>query len=248
MKAIILAAGYATRMYPLTKNQPKALLPLGGRVIVDYIVQQLNTLPGLSEIILVSNQKFFSQFENWLSTANKTPTYIQVPISLLNNGSVSEEDKLGAIGDIYFALQAKQIAEDVVIMAGDNYLDYPLLEQYEFFQQKQADTLNAMEINDTAQLQQFAVAQLDEEGRVLTLVEKPMKPLSNTAIFATYFYRAQTLPLFDEYLNSGQNMDQPGRFPAWLHTRQPVYAYKMNGTCHDIGTIAAYEALKEKLG
>ncbi|MCL2015688.1 MAG: nucleotidyltransferase family protein [Defluviitaleaceae bacterium] len=243
MKALILAAGYATRMYPLTKEQPKALLPLGNQPIINYIVDQLNTLPNLNEIIVISNHKFYQQFETW-----STQVVSAVPISLLNDGSTNEDNRLGAIGDIRFTLQQKNIvSEDFVVIAGDNFMTYPLLEQYEFFLAKSSDTICALKLEDKQQLTQFAVATLDETNKVVSLVEKPENPPSNTAIFATYFFRKETLPLFDEYIQTGNVPDAPGYFIQWLYQKKPVYAYIMNGECHDIGTIAAYETMQKTL-
>jgi len=242
MKAIILAAGYATRMYPLTEDKPKALLPLGGRHVVDYIIDQINNLNGVNEIILVSNNKFISHFQEWADTAKSA-----IPISVLNDGSTSENDRLGAIGDINFALEQKNINEDIVVIAGDNYIAYPLLEQQQFFQQKQSDTICVIKIDDREQLKQFAVATLDDNNKVVSLLEKPQNPPSDIAVFATYFFRAETIPLFTEYLNDGQIHDQPGYFIQWLYKQKDVYAYYMNGTCRDLGTIEAYNALKEEL-
>ena len=242
MKAIILAAGYATRMYPLTLTQPKALLPLGGRPIVDYIVDQINTLPDVNEIILVTNHKFSIQFEAWAKTVKS-----DIPIFLLNDGSINEDDRLGAIGDIDFTLKVKNIDEDVVVIAGDNFMTYPLLEQYQLFKNKQADVICAHKIADLGLLTKFAVAVLDDDNKVLSLIEKPSVPPSDIAIFATYFYQADTLPLLTQYIQEGQNPDAPGYFPQWLHKKKDIYAYIMNGECHDIGTIEAYEAMQKKL-
>ena len=242
MKAIILAAGYATRMYPLTQSRPKALLPLGGRPIIDYIIDQINTLPEVNEIIVVSNHKFFLHFEAWLKSVKTV-----IPVSLLDDGSICEEDRLGAIGDIDFTLQIKKISEDIVVIAGDNFQTYPLLEQYEFFMEKKSDTVCALRLSDRKQLSQFAVATLDQDNKVLSLIEKPADPPSDVAIFATYFYRKETLPLFDAYIKEGQTPDAPGYFIQWLYEKKDVYAYIMNGECYDIGTIEAYEDMQRRL-
>ena len=241
MKAIVLAAGYATRMHPLTLTQPKPLLPLGGRTILDYIIENLNTLP-LDEIIIVSNHKFYAHFKSWLRYAKS-----QIKVSILNDGSITESDRLGAIGDIDFTLRVKKIQEDIVIIAGDNFITYPLIEQYEFFKQKASDTICAHRISDRKELTRFAVAVLDDDNKVLSLVEKPEEPPSDVAIFATYFYKKETVALFSKYLSEGNTPDAPGYFVQWLHKKKDVYAYIVNGECYDIGTIEAYEAMKAKL-
>ncbi|MCL2839267.1 MAG: nucleotidyltransferase family protein [Defluviitaleaceae bacterium] len=241
MKAILLLAGYATRMYPLTEHQPKALLLIKGKPVIDYIVQQINRLPEVTTIYAVTNSRFYTHFLNW---ARASPTTI--PIEVLDDGTTSNENRRGAIGDIIFTLQEKSINEDILVIAGDNYFTFDLREQYDFFKKQKADTIVAKEIDDMEQLKSFAVAQLDPLGKVLSLEEKPQQPKSNTAVFASYFYRKETLPLFHEYIKQGNPPDAPGYFPQWLHKIQDVYAYKMNGNCFDIGTIKVYEQLNKE--
>ena len=240
MKAIILAAGYATRMYPLTLTQPKALLKIKGRPIIDYIVDQINTVPEVNEIIVVSNSKFYGHFDEWVKTVKSG-----CPVSLLDDGSICEDDRLGAIGDISFALMIKNIAEDIVVIAGDNYMTYPLLEQYQLFKEKNSDVVCAQKLEDKEAIKSFAVATVDENSKIIDLEEKPKEPKSDLAVFATYFYQKETLPLFMDYVNEGQPFDAPGYFVQWLYKKKDVYTYIMNGECYDIGTIAAYEAMKD---
>ncbi|MCL1863154.1 MAG: nucleotidyltransferase family protein [Defluviitaleaceae bacterium] len=238
MKAILLVAGYATRMYPLTENTPKALLPIKGKPVLDYIIEQLKTLP-VTEIYVVSNDKFFPHFSDWAKTA---PT--STPISVLNDGTTSNENRRGAVGDVFFAITEKSIDDEIVVIAGDNYFTYPLIEQYDFYKKTGCDTVVGKELNDVEQLRAFAVAKLASDGKVLDLEEKPAEPKSNMAIYATYFFRKETVPMFKQYLDVGNNPDQIGAFPQWLYKTNDVYAYKMNGDCYDIGTIEMYEEMK----
>lgn len=242
MKVLILAAGYATRMYPLTLNQPKALLTLDGRTLLDYILDQINTLPEVNEIIVISNHKFYPHFQEWVSSVKS-----ECPIFLLDDGSTTEKNRLGAIGDIDFALKIRKVEEDIIVIAGDNFIDYPLLEQYQFFKEKQADVVCAQQMSDKKALTQLAVATVDSDNKILTLVEKPSEPPSDLAVFATYFYKKETLPMFSEYLQEGQIPDAPGYFLQWLHKKKDVYVYVMNGQCHDIGTVDAYRAMQANL-
>jgi len=239
MKVIILAAGYATRMYPLTLNQPKALLPLRGKPVIDYIIEQVERLSAVDFIYVVSNHKFFPHFFDW-AARTRSP----VPIEVLNDGTREEDRRRGAVGDILFTLREKHIDDDIVVIAGDNYFTYDLREQYEFFVKKNRDVLTAGRVADRETIKHFAVAELDEDGKVLSLVEKPEEPASDMAVYATYFYKRETLPLIEQYLAEGNNPDAPGYFPQWLHKRQDVYAYRMNGDCYDIGTIEVYEAMQ----
>lgn len=258
MKAILLVAGYATRMFPLTENQPKALLPLRGKPVLDYIMEQIYHLPGVDHIYVVSNTKFFPHFSEWAETwrtgekiaaISATPasavSIALIPLTVLDDGTTSNATRRGAIGDILFALNEGEIDDDIFVVAGDNYFTYDLREQYDFFRETGCDTVCGKKLDDYEALKAFAVAKLDARGKVLELVEKPAEPQSDIAIYASYFYLRDTLPLFKEYLESGENPDPPGGFPQWLHTRRDVYAYTMNGDCYDIGTIEMYEAMNK---
>ncbi len=239
MKAIILAAGYATRLYPLTKDRPKALLPINNKPTIDYILDEIATISAVSEVFVVSNHRFAQHFNDWQKELS-----CPKPVKVLDDGSTCEEDRLGAIGDIIFALDKEQINEDVLIIAGDNFFTYRLLDFYGYFRQTDRDCVCVKELNDQEKLKQFAVARLDEQNKILELVEKPAQPKSKIAVYATYIYKKETLPLFKEYIVAGQK-DAPGYFLQWLHSRKDVRAYKFEGECYDIGTIQAYNEVRE---
>lgn len=243
MKVILLAAGYATRLYPLTENLPKSLLPLGKRVIIDYIFDSIDKLPNVTEVILVSNSKFYAQFKDW---ADKQDRAGKAPITILDDGTDSPDNMRGAIGDIMFAIKERSIDEEICIMAGDNIFTYDIVDMYEYYKKKATDTLVAIFVPDVNQLKQLGVAVLDDDGKVLEMQEKSPEPKSNWAIYATYFYTKETLKLFDEYIAEGNSPDAPGRFPLWLCKRKDIYAYKGLGDCIDIGTLENYEKTKEE--
>ncbi|MBN1775516.1 MAG: nucleotidyltransferase family protein [Clostridiales bacterium] len=244
MIAILLVAGYATRLYPLTVNTPKPLLPVAGRAMLDYIVDEIDTLPGITRIVLISNHRFAAHFEEWAEVRREVNP--NTPIVVLDDGTTDNQTRLGAIGDIQFAIDTLGIDDDVVIVAGDNLFTYRMRDMYDFFEKTGKDTLIAIHVPELSQLQKLAVATLDEDGKVLKMVEKPTDPESDTAIYATYFYRRETLPLIREYLDEGNTPDAPGNFPAWLYKRQDVYAYQADGTCIDIGTPENYRDVCER--
>ncbi|MCL2351979.1 MAG: nucleotidyltransferase family protein [Firmicutes bacterium] len=239
MKAIILAAGYATRLYPLTKDRPKPLLPIREKPIIDYIVDQIGTIPAVDRIFVVTNHKFAGHFEKWAAEGKRA-----LPVTVVDDGTTDNETRLGAIGDIAFTLGAGKIDDEILIIAGDNYSTYPLREQYDFYAEKGGDCLCAQRIADAEDIKRYAVAQIDGDGKVLSLVEKPQNPLSDLAVFATYIYTRDTAALFQKYLAEGNNPDAPGHFPQWLYKRKPVYVYIMNGECYDIGTLQSYEEVQ----
>lgn len=240
MKAIILAAGYATRLYPLTLNKPKALLDVGGKAIIDHICEEIETINTIDEIFVVTNDKFYKDFINW----EKTKTSIK-RIKIINDGTSSDETKLGAIGDIKLIINSENIDDDLMIIAGDNLFTYKLKDFYNYFEAVQGDCVCVQELDDLNELRRVAVAQLDDNNRVLQLEEKPQEPKSNIAVYASYIYRRDTLPLFNTYIAEGNNPDAPGHFPAWLYKRKPLYAFVFDGECYDIGTHESYNFVRK---
>ena len=240
MKAIILAAGYATRLYPLTLNMPKALLPIGGKPIIDHIVAQMDTVDELDEIYVVSNDKYAGHIEEWAKT-----DVSRVPIRVLNDGTTDDSNKRGAIGDISFVIDEMQIDDDLMVIAGDNFFTYSLKDYVRFFREKDRDCVCVKVWEDERTLSQFGIALLDEKGMVLDIEEKPEKPKSNTVVFAAYLYKKETVPMFAEYLTAGNKPDAPGNFPAWLYHKKDVYAYTFDGECYDVGTPESYHEVCE---
>lgn len=243
MKAIVLSAGYATRLYPLTKDTPKGLLPIGNKSILDFITDEIETIPEIDEVFIISNHKFFPNFSEW---GSKRETRLK--ITVLDDGTTDDSNKLGAIGDIWYTIQNGNINEDVLIMAGDNFFTFPLNDYLEFYRKKQFDSILVAELDNINDLRRMGNATLDENGRVLALEEKPQEPKSNCAVFASYIYKKETLPLIGQYLEEGNNPDAPGFFPSWLYQRKPIYAYKFVGECYDIGTHESYREVCEKFG
>jgi len=242
MKAIILAAGYATRLYPLTKNQPKALLPIGNKPIIDYIVEEIETIKEVDKIIVISNDRFYNHFVDWSSNRD-----FKVPVKIINDHTTSDDDKLGAIGDINLVLNEEKIEDDVLIVAGDNYFTFKLKDFYDYYKAVDKDCILVKELNDKKTLQSFAVVVLDEKSKVIDMEEKPQEPKSNIGAYASYIYKKETLPLIKTYLEDGNNPDAPGHFPAWLYSRQDIYAYAFEGECYDIGTPKSYEEVQQSV-
>ena len=236
MKAIILVAGYATRLYPLTLDRPKALLPVGGRPIIDYIVDEIHTVDAVDEIFVVTNHKFADQFHQWA-----TNLQTEKPISVIDDGTTTEETRRGAIGDILYTITQKNIQDEVMIIAGDNFFTYHLADYYAYYKKVGKDCVCAKAFEDKEMLKQFGIALLDEKGKVLHIEEKPEHPKSNLVVYATYMYRKDTIPLFQTYIDEGNKPDAPGYFLEWLYQRKDVYAYVFEGECYDIGTPKSYE-------
>ncbi|HIS00176.1 MAG TPA: nucleotidyltransferase family protein [Candidatus Excrementavichristensenella intestinipullorum] len=246
MKALILAAGYATRLYPLTLNTPKALLPIGKRNMMDFLCEAMLGLPGLDQVVVVTNSRFFGQFQAWAQGARER--FQPLDFLVVDDGTHDDASRLGAVGDIQFAIQQAHIQDDLLVAASDNFFTFPLSDFCEEFRRRNRDTLLGGRIADRRELTRFAVATLDPQGRVTSLVEKPQNPASDIAIYALYLYKKDTLPLIGQYLAQGNPPDAPGHFPEWLYTRREVGVYLFQGECVDIGTPESYQAVCRRFG
>lgn len=242
MKAIVLVAGYASRLYPLTLNTPKALLTLNGVTLLDFLVDKVHEIDDIDELILVSNHKFYNNFLEWKESYNG-----RLKITVLNDGTTTNETRLGAIGDIQFAIDQLNIDDEIMVLVSDNYFTYKLKDFYDFYKEKNADCVVATEFEDLEYLAKgFAVLKLDENDRIISSVEKPGGiPDSNIGAYASYIYTKDSVRMIKQYLDEGNNKDAPGNYPTWLCTRKPVYAYKFQGECYDIGTIEVYNKLNK---
>ena len=228
VKALILAAGYATRLYPLTKAIAKPLLPLAGRPMLDYLLDRIRESPDVDEVHVVTNHKFADAFAEWASTRS---------VVVHDDGTTSEEDRLGAIGDIQFVVeQARLTGEDLLVIAGDNLFDYSLSDYVAWWRGKGA--ASAVVLYDVGSLElakKYSSVGVDDDGRLVSLVEKPESPSSTLVATASYLYHREHVPLLRRYLDEGNPPDQPGRFVAWLVPRAPVYGYTAGGDWRDIG-------------
>jgi glucose-1-phosphate thymidylyltransferase len=242
VKALILAAGYATRLRPLTDSIPKMLLPLAERPLLDYLLDRLREVK-LEEIQLVTNARFAEAFRDWAPE----------DVTVLDDGTTSNEDRLGAIGDVAFALEHGGLeGEDLLIVAGDNLIGYSLAALVRFWSSKDGSAIAVREVPDLTLLTQYGVVQLGENDRVIGLEEKPADPKGDLAATASYVYRAQHIAQLPRYLEEGNPPDAPGNFTAWLYTREPVYGYRVYGEWHDIGDpsqlLEADNLLREREG
>lgn len=191
MKALILAAEYATRLFPLTKDRPKALLPIADIPIINYIVDDIVTIPDINEIIIVSNHKFAKHFEKWKIEAEKS---YDLNFTVVDDNTVSDDDKLGAIGDIQFVIDQLNIDEEMLIVAGDNIFTYDLIDAYNYYKEHDTDIVLAQRNDDIEELRRFAVIEVDENKIVTNLEEKPEYPRSDIAVFAIDFYKKRNYP------------------------------------------------------
>lgn len=240
MQCILLAAGYATRLYPLTENMPKALLRLGSKTILDMVVEKIDEVNDVDSIYIVTNDRFYGQFCDW-AAGYSGPKSVKV----LNDRTNSNANRLGAIGDMKYVIDSEKVDDDILVMASDNIFGFPLTDFTEMYKKKQKDMICAHTIENKEELHAMGVVELDDTGRVISFEEKPEKPKSDLGVPPFYIYRRDTLALIDKYLEEGNNPDAPGHFIPWLITKADVYAYVFDAVRMDIGTVESYnEACK----
>jgi glucose-1-phosphate thymidylyltransferase len=247
MNAIILCAGFATRMEPLTKDFPKALLDVGGKPVLDHMTGQILGFRGLDSITVVTNDRFFGQFLAWGEEKSGAITERGVSLHILNDGVGREEDRLGAAGDLGFAVRHITRSEGTVVAAGDNIFRFPLEPFWEKFLSGDRSYVIALSTEDRQRLRKTGVLEIDEDGRVLAFHEKPDDPPSNLACPALYFLKPGALDLIHEYLSSEGAKDEIGYFISYLAGRDAIHAIRTNGEAIDIGTIESYERAKRIL-
>lgn len=243
VKALILAAGYATRLRPLTDDLPKQLLPVGGRPMVDWILDKLDETDA-DEVHLVTNGRFAADFETWASDRD---------VLVHDDGTLTNETRLGAIGNIAFVLERARLDDDLLVIAGDNLFDFSLVDYVAWWRDKdRASAVAVYDVRDRELARKYGIVDVDADDRIVGFVEKPEDPPSTLAATATYLYAREHVRLVPEYLSGGGSPDQPGNFVAWLHPRAPVYAYRFAGGWYDIGDpvqlLEADNRLREREG
>lgn len=246
MKLIILAAGYATRLYPLTLNQPKPLLPVAGKPMLEHVLDNIATIQDISHAYIVTNAKFVSHFENWSKTYR--PDDLHFRFTIVNDGSTDDSNKLGAIGDLHLVITKQEIDEDIIVVGGDNLFSNDLAEFGDYCKQKNAPVTGVYDVGDLEAIKKYNAIEIDADNRITYFEEKPKEPKSTLTGIALYYYPAATLPLIHQYIAEGNNPDQPGRLVQWLYPRAPFYVWKVPGLWYDVGSIETLEEANRVFG
>jgi len=243
MKALILAAGYATRMYPLTKEFPKPLLKVGHRPMIDYIVDKLQDIPEVDEILVVTNSKFISNFREWAKLCKSSK-----PISLVDDLTSTLDDRRGAIGDMDFAVQQSQLKDDLLVIGGDNLFDGSLGDFVSFAKSKNlCPAIGVYDIKSLETARKYGVVGVDADSRVIDFEEKPSEPKSSLVAMCLYYFPKEELGLIGEYLKSKTNKhDATGFYIDWLSKKISMYAYTFSGRWYDIGHRDFYDEANKK--
>jgi len=238
MKCLFLAAGYATRLYPLTENFPKPLLEVAGKPILDWLIDDMTQSGLIDEFIVISNHKFAHIFEDWAAK------HTQLSIKVIDDGTNSNETRLGAVKDIQFAIEQLQLDDNLLVMAGDNLLDFSLADFIRYAIGKQATCIMRYYEANEVRLHKSGVAEVAADDRVLSFVEKPAEPRSHWCVPAFYYYIREDSHKIQQAIDNGCGTDAPGSFISWLCGHTNVYAWEMPGQRYDIGNLESYEQVK----
>ena len=233
MKVLILAAGYATRLYPLTLTQPKPLLPVAGQPMIEYVLDNLAPIGGIDRVYVVTNAKFAGHFQQWSQAYRASKS--KLDFTIVNDGSTDDSNKLGAIGDINLVIAREKIADDLIVVAGDNLFSQSLEDFGKHCRKMNAPVLAVYDVGSLEEIKKYNSITLDASGQITFFEEKPAQPASTLTGIALYYYPKAILPMIRQYVAEGNNPDQPGRLIQWLYTRTPVYTWRVPGIWFDIG-------------
>ena len=238
MKCLILAAGYATRLYPLTENFPKPLLNVGEKTILDWLVDDIDTAGLVDEFVVISNHKYAHHFAAWAKTKRQK-------ITVVDDGTDSNETRLGAVKDIQFAIEQLSLEGDMLVIAGDNVLDFSLTKFMNYAREKGTSCIMRYFEPSQQKLTKCGVVQIDENDRVVDMTEKPAQPKSNWCCPPFYYYTAEDACMVKLGIEAGCGTDAPGSYIAWLCGQRTVHAMEMPGSRYDIGNLESYRKVQE---
>jgi glucose-1-phosphate thymidylyltransferase len=240
MNVLILAAGYATRLYPLTENKAKPLLDVAGKPMMEWVIDNLAPIQGIEKVYVVTNSKFAGDFQAWADQYNRT--HAKLALEIINDGSTSDADKLGAIGDINLVVsRANLAARDLIVVAGDNLFNQSLEDFGRFCSEKKQPVLGVYDVGSLEQAKKYGVVAVDGSGVIKSFEEKPAEPKSTLIGIALYFYPKEIVGMIPTYIAAGNNPDQPGRFVQWLYPRTAVQTWRVPGTWFDVGSKETLE-------
>lgn len=234
MKLLILAAGYATRLYPLTLTKPKPLLPVAGKPMIEHVLDNLAPIREIDQVLVVTNAKFAAQFEEWAQAYRSTKAKLN--FTIINDGSTDDSNKLGAIGDINLVMKREKLNDDLIVVAGDNLFSQTIEGFGEFCKKAKAPVLGVYDVGSLEEIKKYCAISIGSDQKITYFEEKPKNPTSTLTGIALYYYPKSVLPMIDQYVAEGNNPDQPGRLVQWLYTRTPVYTWRVPGLWYDIGS------------
>lgn len=242
MKALILAAGYATRLWPLTKNTPKPLLEVKGKPIVEHIISHILELSDVSEILIVTNDKFSLTFEQWAESFK-----CKIPVKIINDMTTSNDDRMGAVGDMRYVIKETKLNDDLLVIAGDNLFEYKLKDFENYFLKKKASIVACKQMDSIEDVKgKFGVVEVDKEGKIIGFAEKPENPKTTLASTACYLFTKADVLEINLYIEANNPPDNAGDFISWLSKHKPVYGWIFREKWYDIGTFESLGKAREE--
>ncbi len=242
MKALILAAGYAKRLWPLTKNKPKPLLEVKGKPIAEHIIKHFDEIPEIDEIFVVTNEKFSMNFEQWADEFDG-----KLKVKIINDMTTSNDDRKGAVGDMKYSLDEVKINDDLLVIAGDNLFEYKLADFYKFFKEKGHSVVACKDMGSKDEVKEkFGVVELDSDGKIIGFEEKPAEPKSALASTACYIFSKEDIKEINNYLEADNPADNAGDFVKWLANHKPVYGFVFTEKWFDIGSFESLGDAREE--
>jgi len=242
MKAIILAAGYATRLYPLTLDKPKALLPVKDKPIINYIIDKISQIEDIDEIFIITNDKFYMNFVWWL---NQYESKFNQKIEIINDGTTSNETRLGGIGDLNFVIEKENIKDEILVISGDNLFDFNLQDMIDSFNQVKKTTAGIYDIKDVEEVKKMSVVEI-KDGKITFFEEKPSEPKSTISSIGIYIFSKSDIEKIREYMKTDKSKDGPGYLIKYFSEEGDVYAFILEGRCFDIGSKETYEKVNKE--
>jgi glucose-1-phosphate thymidylyltransferase len=239
MKVLILAAGYATRLYPMTLTQPKPLLPVAGKPMIEYVLDNIAPIGGIDRVYVVTNAKFAGQFQQWSDHYRAAKS--QLHFTIVNDQSTDDSNKLGAIGDLHLVMTKEKVDDDLIVVAGDNLFSQSLEGFGKICRHKEAPVLAVYDVGSLEEIKKYNSITLDAGGKITFFEEKPKAPTSTLTGIALYYYPKTVLPMIHQYMAEKNNPDQPGRLVQWMYQRTPVYTWRVPGIWFDIGSKESLE-------
>ncbi len=239
LTVLVLAAGYATRLRELTQDRPKPLLPVAGKPMIEWVLGKLSAIPEIVKVVVVTNAKFAATFEAWAHGYRQAHPHWELVV--VNDGSTTNENRLGAIGDIHFTLEQQRLEGDMIVVAGDNLFSHSLADFGRSCLAKREAVLAVYDVGNLDEVRKYNSIDVDAEGRITHFEEKALQPTSTLTGIALYYYPSRVLPLVQKYIAEGNNPDQPGRLVQWLFPRMPFYTWRVPGTWYDIGSRETFE-------
>jgi glucose-1-phosphate thymidylyltransferase len=242
MKNIVLAAGYATRLYPVTENFPKPLLEIGRISILDRLISDIDTIAEIDEHIIISNRKYFPHFEKWAAASRYTKK-----ITIIDDGSIENANRLGAVKDLQLAIETKQLYnDDLLVIAADNVLSFSFRGFINYFKEKQTSLIMTYYESDTKVLSRSGIISIDSNNKVLEMHEKPANPQSHYVAPPFYIYKKSDVKFIEKCVSEGCKTDAPGSLVQSMLSKTVFHAWTMPGKRYDIGTLETYYQLRDK--